>query len=319
MLLACRTAGAAGFQLVSVPDGTGKPIALAIWYPSDAPATWQPLELFRQEVAFGADIAGARLPLVVISHGTGGSYAGHHDTALALAKAGFVVAALAHPGDNWRDRGDSFTLRNFTERPRHLRAVIDYLLTAWPGRDHLDPDRIGAFGHSAGGFTVLVATGGVPDMARAAALCREQPQDWGCQRARERPAGAATSPAAAPEWLHDGRLKAVVVAAPALGNTFAGDALARVAVPVQLWQAADDRITPREWNGDIVKAALPAAPDNHLVQAAGHFSFLAPCSVALQERASEICRDNPGFDRAAFHESFNAAIVTFFAKTLAAH
>jgi predicted dienelactone hydrolase len=45
-------------------------------------------------------------PLVLISHGTGGSGASHYDTALALALAdeGFVVAALTHTGDNYMDR-----------------------------------------------------------------------------------------------------------------------------------------------------------------------------------------------------------------------
>ena len=34
------------------------------------------------------------LPLVVMSHGTGGSFLGHFDTAMALADAGFVVVAM---------------------------------------------------------------------------------------------------------------------------------------------------------------------------------------------------------------------------------
>ena len=41
-----------------------------------------------------------KLPLVVFSHGTAGWFGGHHDTAAALADAGFVVAAINHSGDN---------------------------------------------------------------------------------------------------------------------------------------------------------------------------------------------------------------------------
>jgi predicted dienelactone hydrolase len=319
ILLTSQAAGAVGFRWVAVPNGDGKPIELAIWYPSDAPTAPQPFELFRQDVAADAAVAGSGLPLIIISHGTGGSAAGHYDTALALAKAGFVVTALVHPGDNWRDRSNSFTLRNLTERPRQLHTAIDYMLSAWPGRDHLDPARVGVFGHSAGGFTALVAIGGDPDMGRAIAFCREHIVDWGCRRARERTQVSADSTAGAPEWRHDGRIKAAVIAAPALGNTFAGGSLASAAALVQLWQAEDDRITPRQWNGDIVKAALPTAPNDHLVAGAGHFAFLAPCSASLSERVPEICRDNPGFDRVAFHETFNVAIATFFARTLATH
>jgi predicted dienelactone hydrolase len=85
-----------GFQQVSVPDPEGKPIAMAIWYPSDAPAADSPLGMFSQFVATNAPISGKQLPLILISHGTSGSFASHYDTALALAKAGFVAAAITH-------------------------------------------------------------------------------------------------------------------------------------------------------------------------------------------------------------------------------
>jgi predicted dienelactone hydrolase len=90
-------------------------------------------------------------PLVVISHGNGGGYQGHHDTADALAEAGFVVAALTHPGDNWRD--DSRQTR-LTDRPGHVSLLIDHMTQEWPGPLKVDATRIGAFGFSAGGFTV---------------------------------------------------------------------------------------------------------------------------------------------------------------------
>jgi predicted dienelactone hydrolase len=41
---------------------------------------------------------------VVISHGNGGDDLTHIDTAMALANAGYVVAALTHTGDNPRDQ-----------------------------------------------------------------------------------------------------------------------------------------------------------------------------------------------------------------------
>src|SRR6202041_1717486 len=98
LLAATPPAGAVGFQYAAAPDPDDKPIELAIWYPSDAPTKPEPLGLFTQNVAQYGAVKGAALPLVVISHGTGGSAAGHYDTALALADAGFVVVALSHTG-----------------------------------------------------------------------------------------------------------------------------------------------------------------------------------------------------------------------------
>jgi predicted dienelactone hydrolase/intracellular septation protein A len=317
LLAASGDAGAVGFQRAAAPDPEGQPLELNIWYPSDAPAKLRPLGLFQQVIAADAPISGSQLPLVVISHGTGGGAETHYDTALALAEAGFIAVAVTHTGDNWRDRAYSFTARNFVERARHIKLAIDYLLTAWSGHDHVAAARIGAFGHSAGAFTVLVAIGGNPELARLAAFCREQPDDWGCQRARSQAsARAPINEQQAPVWVHNERVKAVVVAAPAAGYAFSVAGLATVTAAVQLWEAEDDRIARNRWSADNVKANLPSPPEVQLVPGADHFGFLAPCSAALAEQAPEICRDPPGFDRTAFHRDFNAAVVAFFRKQM---
>jgi len=313
LLTSSGDAGAVGFQQAAAPDPEGQPLELDIWYPSDAPATPRPLGLFQQTVAADAPISGSQLPLIVISHGTGGGAETHYDTALALVEAGFIAVAVTHTGDNWRDHAVSFTARNFIERPHHLKLTIDYMLTAWPGRDHLAAARIGAFGHSAGGFTVLVAIGGNPELARLAEFCREHPDDWGCQHALAR--GPSGDPQA-PVWVHDERIKAAVVAAPAAGYAFTVTGLAAVAAPVQLWEAEDDRIAPNRWSADNVKANLPSPLELHLVPSADHFAFIAPCSTALAERVPDICQGPPGFDRTAFHRDFNAAVVGFFQEQL---
>ena len=103
-MLGATPALSAGFEQVMVPDPDGAPLEVGIWYPSEAPAAPQRLGLFQQTVADGGAVAGRDLPLIVMSHGTGGSFEGHYDTALALAEAGFVVAAVTHTGDNYRDR-----------------------------------------------------------------------------------------------------------------------------------------------------------------------------------------------------------------------
>jgi predicted dienelactone hydrolase len=96
VLLAATPAISAGFEQVTVPDPGAAPLEAGIWYPSDAPALPQRLGLFEQTVAACGAVAGHGLPLIVMSHGSGGSFEGHYDTALALAEAGFVVAAVTH-------------------------------------------------------------------------------------------------------------------------------------------------------------------------------------------------------------------------------
>jgi predicted dienelactone hydrolase len=317
LLIAPRPAGAVGFQWVTVPDPDDRPIEMAVWYPSDTPVSSQPIGLFKQDVAPYAPVAGRLLPLIVISHGTGGGGNGHYDIALALAEAGFVVAAPSHTGDNYKDHAYSFTRRNFVERSRQLSRVIDFMLKTWPGHDNLDPSRVGAFGHSAGGATILIALGATPDLDLAGKFCKDHPETWDCIQVKL----VSTAPAdpkdkTTPVWTHDKRIKAAVIAAPAIGYTFTKDGLSPIVAPIQMWRAEDDKITPNQWNSDVIEAGLPKPAEDHLVPQAGHFAFLAPCSPELATLAPEICMDAAGFDRAAFHQQMNKDVVAFFKTQL---
>jgi predicted dienelactone hydrolase len=120
----------------------------------------------------------------------------------------------------------------------------------------------------------------------------------------------------APSNVHDARIKAIVVAAPAVAYAFMPDGLRAVTVPVQLWRADADQLLPAPDYADAVRTALPSPPDFQTVPGAGHFDFLTPCSDALARVAPVICQDPPDFNRAAFHQRFNASMVAFFNKTL---
>jgi predicted dienelactone hydrolase len=302
-------AAAVGFERVSVPVAGDRPLAVAIWYPSTGAEVSEPLALGAQTVAHGGPIAGSGHGLIVISHGTGGSNADHFDTAQALARAGFVVAAVSHTGDTYDDRSRALRI---VERPRQLSLVIDYMTADWRGRANVNAKRIGAFGFSSGGFTVLAAVGGKPDMSLLAAHCAEHPRYFDCSLQRQ---FNGQSGAGAPVVAADPRIRAAVVAAPALGFTFAPAGLSAVTVPVQLWRAEADTVLPHPLYAEAVRSALPKPPEYHVVAGADHYDFLPPCSPGLAKVAPVIC-GKPAFDRAAFHTTFNAEVVRFFQKTL---
>ena len=277
------------FERITAAATSGEPIEAGIWSPKGD---------------------STQLPLVIISHGTGGDYRSHIDTAQALATAGFVVAAVTHPGDNWRDSSQSYAV---WRRSHHLRKVVDHMLLEWAGRHRVDVDRIGAFGFSAGGFTVLVAAGGVPDLAKMAEHCRAHPRFFDCAVAGKAPlqlAGAIT-------WVHDLRLRAVAVAAPALGFIFSRQELRQVRVPVQLWRAERDEVLPHPHYVEPVRRSLPRPAQYRIVRGAGHFDFLSPCSPDAAALRPQLCSSAPGFDRSAFHTRMNADLVRFFRQHLA--
>ena len=297
-------------QSATAPDALDGPLALRIWFPKSE--------------GFGDHMRGTALPLIVISHGAGGSAFDHADTARTLARAGFVVVALTHAGDNYRDQSYVGRGLHLLRRPGQVERTIDYMLTAWPEHAHIDANRVGMFGFSAGGFTTLVLAGGAPDLSRAVAHCRTEPDAWDCLYLRRRGWRLhAQAQATPPDWSHDPRIKAIVVAAPAVGYSFAPDHLAEVTIPVQLWGADHDDVV--EDSALIVRRLLPRRVEFHLVQNAGHFSFIAPCSwieraaIIVGERfgVPAICSDRPGFDRPAFHKVFDDAVTAFFRIELA--
>lgn len=296
-----QAARSVGFAVVAVSDPQDRPLQVAIWYPADAAPEWLDMGLSRQHVARGAPVAGRDLPLIVISHGTGGGFVSHADTAIALASAGFVVAAPNHTGDNYGDDSYVGTRRWLTDRPRHIRRVVDYMRAEW--RDHARLDgRVGIFGFSAGAFTALVAIGGVPDLTRIAAHCR-QARELACTLWKEPGSGPP------PAWVHDPRISAAVVAAPGLGFSFAPEGLAHLTASVQLWSAADDAVVPYASNTGVVRRLMPSPPEYHDVPRAGHMSFITPCAPG---GPPPICADAEGFDRAAFHDALNRAAIAFY-------
>ncbi|KQY99052.1 dienelactone hydrolase [Caulobacter sp. Root1455] len=299
-----------GFRVVMAPDPKGPPITVGIWYPTMTPATAPERGMDDLPVASNAPIVGDRLPLVVMSHGNGGWFGGHYDTAIALAKAGFVVAALTHTGDNYQDQSRATDMAN---RPRQLHVLIDYMLKDWDDHGRLDPDRVGAFGFSSGGFTVLTAAGGELDGTRIQPHCRDYPTHYDCQlmlRVSPPPGGLAN-------WVHDDRIKAVVSAAPALGYAFKAETLKGLRQPIQLWRAEDDEILPDPFHATAVRASLPNA-DYHVVAKARHFDFLTPCNDYTRKTLAFLCNSDPSFDRAAFHRDFDASVTAFFKANLAA-
>jgi predicted dienelactone hydrolase len=315
--MSVATARAAGLQYLNVPADAGEPaLAGAVWYPCTAPVSQVKVGLVRLEAAKDCPLAGSAHPLIVISHGYTGKWTSHHDTAETLANAGFVVAAINHPIDSGPDMSRANTASILAERPRDIKRLIDYMLDRWPDRAKLDASSIGFFGFSRGGYTGLVLIGANPDLRAALVLCPATNVPPICDQIRSN----TDLPGAFP---HDPRIKAAVIADPAFGPTFTRASLLGVTVPVQLWASqgsGEDKeagVTPEYV--EAIGNDLPNKPEFHFVAHAAHYAFLAPCSPQLVAKFPHVCKDQPGFDRVAFHRQFNAAVLAFFRQHLRHH
>ena len=313
-------------------------IEVALWYPSTATERVLGAGPFRPRAAPDAPVLAGRHPLVLLSHGTGGMNLNHHDLAAALARAGFVVASLTHPGDNFRDRSLIADPRYFVERPRQVSRVLDALLADPDWAARLDATRIAAIGHSAGGYTVAALLGARPDLARLGAHCRAHRDDPACayrdpsvgvtdasptpfrlpadsptdSRADSRAGSRADSPAGAD--VADARIRAGVLLAP-MGAVIAPDSLGAVRGPLRLIGAERDEVLARPYHYDYLREGLSGA-DASLAAGAGHFSFIAPIAPEWRSALGPVAEDPPEFDRAAFHERLGPELARWLTQAL---
>jgi predicted dienelactone hydrolase len=308
---AVTTLQAAGIQFISVPaDSEGPAIEGAVWSPCALPAQQVMLRGLVVPGVQDCPITGDKLSLVAISHGRTGWYGLHHDTASALADAGFIVAAINHPGDNSFDASRVDNLSITIQRPTDIRRLIDFMLRAWPHAGKIDGTRIGFYGFSRGGYTGLVTAGAIPNFQRAATRCAEGTSTGVCELFASR----ETLPNAVPR---DARIKALVVADPGFGFLFGPEGLRSVSVPVQLWASEHGGGGTSLENMIVTRDRLPA-PDFRVASNAGHFAFLAPCSPAQRNAFPRACVDDPSFDRLVFHQHFNGEVIAFLRKHLSA-
>ncbi len=118
-----------GYRRIEIQDtATGETFPVAIWYPTDAQPSVLAFGPYTMRVARDAAPAEGKFGLVVISHGSGGGALDHRDLAMALASAGYAVAAPMQPRDNFRDMSGVGSVSVWAGRPRQVSLVVDRVL-----------------------------------------------------------------------------------------------------------------------------------------------------------------------------------------------
>ena len=316
-----------------------RPITTLVWYPTDA----SPAETLRigppdaplfdaGVVAGDAAIArGGRRPLVLLSHGTGGSALQMAWLGIGLARAGFIAAAVNHHGNTGAE--PPFDARGFFlwwERADDLRVALDRLLADPVLGPHVDSARVAAVGFSLGGYTVLSVAGGRTDLAAFRAFCESAARDFTCGPQPEFPdaperfarvagtdSAARASLARAGDSHADPRVRAAVALAPAVAKALTPPSLGSIRVPLLLVVGDSDHVAPPATNARYVAAAVPGARFL-AVPRAGHYVFLDRCTDRGRQLIPATCADAEGVDRARVHEHVVATVARFLRDALGA-
>lgn len=297
-----------GFHRLQVSDPLDQqPMKAIAFYPTRA--TEQPLHLgnFILDVAYEGKTANGRFPLLVMSHGNYGTPLAHRDLIEALVRKGFVVVTLLHPGDNLHDHSRLGALSNLYGRPLQVSETISAALLDPQVAAMVDPRKIGVIGYSAGGETALILAGAQPRLERLLKYCQARPDDRdACSEQGELRADRNDLVSMA-----DPRVGALLLLAP-LSLMYGVHELQDVQVPVMLYTGNADNVLDWKKNARALARKLPRQPELRVLDGAGHFVFMAPCSEEELEATPDLCKDTEGLDRRAIHRDLAASAAEFF-------
>jgi predicted dienelactone hydrolase len=279
-------------------------LRITVWYPAAADAIERPLVLGPPEsplrnvgsvavdAAFAADRT--RWPVILLSHGFGGTARIMGWFGIAMARDGYVVVAVDHPGNNAVDEMTVPGAILYWDRADDLRAALGATERDAAIGPHMDVARVGVAGFSAGGFTALVAGGARVDPSHLARFCAGNPDDGVCRPqleftvTPEEIAKAFERPEVAAEAAHAGddhsipAVRAVFAMAPSLVQALDPASLADLRMPVHIVLGDADTVAPPTTNGLVAARMIPGAELEQL-PGVGHYDFLAPCTEAGQK------------------------------------
>lgn len=315
-----------GVQEITVQDGReDRPLSGHIWYPtptpehapkSDRSQVWE-----MTPADPGAEIADGTYPLLVVSHGMFGNTFNQAWLGSELARRGYVVAMVNHPGTSSFLR-DPVQAQQLWERPKDLTRLITYLTEHSTWQDYIDQSRISAAGHSLGGFTVLLAGGARFD---------GDLYDAGCFGDTRLPVvcdifrgwSVAETPAdrtAMTQSLKDPRIGKII--SLDLGGTplLSKKSLAEIDIPVFVLGSGRADLLDQDLESRALANALLKELVQHIeLEDAGHFDFIGVCKpggrqiLAQEEPGEEILCIQGGPERKVQHQRILEEITAFLA------
>ncbi|PVZ37318.1 dienelactone hydrolase [Pseudomonas sp. CC120222-01a] len=304
----------AGLHHMTLDDPVdARPMQALAFYPSHGTPHNIRIDGYPIDVAEEAPVALGQFPLVVLSHGNTGSPLALHYLATALARQGFVVVAVVHPGDNARDHSRLGTLSNLYGRPLQVSEAITSAREDALLGPYLNDGKVGVIGYSAGGETALILSGAQPDLDRLRRYCLERPGDADACKTH----GVLIADRSELSPKADSRVGAVMLMAP-LSLMFGRHALAGVRVPALIYSGDSDQLVAVDRNAEELARKLPITPDYRLLAGAGHFVFMARCDEEQRARMAALCKDADGVDRRHIHHSLQRDTAAFFTQALGA-
>ena len=314
---------APGYRIVQVPTPSrDRDIEVHIWYPTATAAT---STLFGQNALFygfhaiaDAEPVAKSLPILLISHGSGGNAERLGWLAAHLAISGMIVVAPNHPGTTSRDSDPHQTVKVW-ERPQDLSAILDFLQATPPAGLKPDFTRIAVLGFSIGGHSALGLSGVTLSKPAFVDYCARMGDQLECKWLRDGGVVFSDINQALYEQSNlDTRITTTIAIDPAWAPAMTQSSLEQMPLPTLLINLGASGTVPEAVQADRIATHLPNARQEW-VDGASHFSFLAECStlgwIIIGIVGEEnICADPGGKKRGLAHRELKQIISQFLTE-----
>lgn len=320
-----------GQQTLKLYDQSrSRPVITEIWYPSHKAPVEADVKLrtpfIRETTTRNASLPDKKLPLIMLSHGTGGGRLTLEWLAAGLVKQGYMVAAVDHWGNTFDNKVPEQFLK-FWERPKDISFAITALLSDDKIGQVIDKDKIAVAGFSLGGFTTIALAGGVLDYNQLLTFTnsKEGEKEASIPELVDLPdllKNEAFMAKLMKEYknsgsLTDSRIKAALAIAPALGQGFENKAQVRgINIPVFIIGAEGDEMAPTETNAAHYHQLIEGSGFFLFGGEVGHYVFLNEAHVPMEGDAAIFFNDHATVDRNQVHQKTIELSTAFFEKCL---
>ncbi len=277
----------AGYQDLKWCDNNRKrDVLAAIWYPTmRAPLPVTYLAHFKSRAAQNTAPAVGQFPMVFISHGSQGHRYNQYYLAEYLAQSGYVVISVEHAHDTAFDDDLTYKDENHEHRLIDVLYVLQELSTDPVFDVMIDWNNIAHVGHSFGGFTSYMLSGGSSHLIDSTLTSKIS------------------------NALNDA-LKCIIMLAPALSEHV--HSVSSVDKPAFLMTADEDEMLQHS-SFDYLKYLTNVKHIN--LQKTGHYVFLMECPEPVADQCPEIAFDS-GVPRATIHPLINQEVTAFLNQHL---
>lgn len=295
-----------------------RPIAWSAWYPTDdSDCVERPSGQFFElgDVIRDATLATKeKLPVVLLSHGTGGTAESIGWLARTLACKGYVVLGPNHHGNTGLEPYLAEGFLCWWERATDLSMLLTSSGSLGFFANRLDFDQVSAVGFSLGGYTVMALAGAKTSLGEFDAWRGDNnitdggPKEFP-DAADSIPALMETSKAFHQSWTRhgddftDNRIKSVVAIAPAPPvRAFTPQSISQLQLPVTILTGGDDREAPSKHCADWLMEQNKRFDRHDLGRCVGHYTFLEyPSDKSLVGKV-DIFSDHGTVDRLKVHK-----------------